>query len=74
MILSMTACSPGQKSPPDSKEPADNPAVSDSSDPGAGQKPKKIALIVKVIGNQYWSNPSRQAQSRLVRIWDAKLS
>lgn len=55
MILSMTACSPGQKSSSDSKEPADNPAVSDSSDPGAGQKPKKIALIVKVIGNQYWS-------------------
>jgi len=55
MVLSLAACSLGQQSTSGSNEPASNPASSAPTDTAPAKTTKKIALIVKVIGNQYWS-------------------
>lgn len=56
MVLSMTACG-STPSGPASSAPASSaaPAPASSAAPAPAQTPKKIAMIVKVIGNQYWA-------------------
>ncbi len=55
MVLSMTACGSAPNAPA-SNAPSSSAPAADSAAPAApAQTPKKIAMIVKVIGNQYWA-------------------
>ncbi len=55
MVLSLAACG-SQPNTPASNAPVSNaPATDSSAPPAPAQTPKKIAMIVKVIGNQYWA-------------------
>jgi ribose transport system substrate-binding protein len=54
MVLSLTACGT-EANAPASNAPASSAPAADPASPAPAQTPKKIAMIVKVIGNQYWA-------------------